>query len=170
VYAVIAVMISGWTITAFLWKLSVWLQFLSLGEIFTIFSYAMTANLIESLIVLALLLMAGAFLPPAVLRADFAVRGTILSLGIVGSLMAYLGLYMLFGYKDASRLLWGPLAVVLLTALLLLSASKFRFAHYVRSAILWLSDRMTVFLFILVPLFATLAIYVIFRNIIGVLL
>jgi hypothetical protein len=52
VYAVISFLISAWTIIAFLWKLSAWLLILNLGEIFTIFSYAMVVNLLESLAVL----------------------------------------------------------------------------------------------------------------------
>ena len=63
VYAVIAVMLSAWTITSFLWKLSAWLLVLNLGEILTVFSYAMVTNLIESLIVLFSLLLICILLP-----------------------------------------------------------------------------------------------------------
>ena len=59
VYAVIAVMFAGWTITAFLWKLSAWLLLLNLGEMLTLFAYAMAANFLESLIVLLLLSCTG---------------------------------------------------------------------------------------------------------------
>jgi len=68
VYAVIAVMLSGWTITAFLWKLSTWLLTLNMGEILTVFSYAMFINLVESLIVLLLLLIVCFLLPAHILR------------------------------------------------------------------------------------------------------
>ena len=86
VYAVIAVMLSGWTITAFLWKLSAWLLILNIGEIFTVFAYAMVVNLIESLIILLFLLLSCAVLSPSFLRDHFAVRGTILAAGLIGSL------------------------------------------------------------------------------------
>src|SRR5690349_22735170 len=94
VYAVIAVMLSGWTITAFLWKLSAWLLLLNLSEIFTIFSYSMVANLIESLTVLLLLLIVCVLLPASVLCDDFVVRGTILAAGLIGALMAFVRLHM----------------------------------------------------------------------------
>src|SRR5215211_1257156 len=158
VYAVIAVMFAGWTITAFLWKLSAWLLLLNLGELFTIFSYAMTANFVESLIVLVLLLFACMLLPAHILRDDFVVRGTILSLGFIGSLMAFVGSHMQFGMESGFRLLIAPLVVLAVTIFVLKSG-------FIRSIAVWLSDRVTVFLFILLPLFAILSTYVIFRNI-----
>lgn len=158
VYAVIAVMFAAWTITAFLWKLSAWLLLLNLAEIFTLFSYAMAANFVESLLVLLLLLVACALLPSHILRDDFVVRGTILSIGLIGSLMAFVGSEMQFGFENGLRLLISPFAILALTLLVL----KF---GVMRSIAARLSDRMTIFLFILLPLFAILSMYVIIRNI-----
>lgn len=165
VYAVIAVMLSGWTITAFLWKLSAWLLILNTGEIFTIFSYAMVANLLESLIVLLLLLTVCALLPPPILRDNFVVRGGILSMGLIGALMAFVSFQMEFGIQSGVKLLIGPLAVLLLTVILLSFPSKFRFVRFLHSIVLWISDRLIVFLYILLPLFVAFLVYVIYRNI-----
>jgi len=165
VYAVIAVMLCAWTITAFLWKLSAWLLMLNMGEIFTVFAYAMLANLAESLIVLLLLLTASALLPPHLFRDHFVVRGTILSIGIVGSLMLFVKLDMEFGIESGARLLIGPLAGLVLTSVLLGLPPRFRLVRFLHSAIAWMADRLTVFLFILVPLFLIVLAYVAFRNI-----
>jgi hypothetical protein len=142
VYAVIAVTLSGWTLTAFLRKLPSWLLTLNLGEIFAVFSYSMVANLLESLLVLLLILTACLLLPSHILRDDFAVRGTLLSIGLIGSLMVPMRLYMQFGMDDPTRLLIGTFAVLLLTVLLFLFSSRAGFLH---SAILWISDRLVVF-------------------------
>jgi hypothetical protein len=165
VYAVIAVMLSGWTITAFMWKLSAWLLILNIGEIFTVFSYSMVVNLVESLIVLLLLLTICALLPASVLRDEFVVRGTLLSLGLIGSLMAFVIFDMEFGFSSGLKLLRAPLTVWLLTAVLLVLPSRLRLARFLHAAIGWISDRMLVFLYILVPLFIVVLAYVIFRNI-----
>ena len=166
VYAVIAVMFSGWTIIAFLRKLPSWLLTLNIGEIFNVFSYSMAVNLVESPIVLLLLLTACVLLPPRILRDDFGTRGALLSMGFLGSLMVYLRIFMQFGMESTTRLLVPPLMVLLLTAFLLSFSSKFRLVRLVHSAVLWISDRLVVFLFILIPLFVVLSMYVIFRNII----
>ena len=165
VYAVIAVMLSGWTTNAFLWKLSAWLLILNTGEIFTIFSYSMVANFLESLILLLLLLTVCASLPASILRDDFVVRGGILAIGLIGSLMAFVRFHMEFGIESGVKLLIGPLAVLLLTAILLGLSPNFRFVRFLHSAVLWTSDRLIVFLYILLPLFVILLAYVIFRNI-----
>ena len=163
VYAVIAVMFAAWTITAFLWKLSAWLLLLNLREIFTIFSYAMAVNFLESLIVLLIVLAVCALLPASLLRDDFVVRGTILSLGLIGALVAFVGSQMQFGIDSGLMLLIAPIIVLLLMAFLLHRSSK---SNWVRSTAIWLSDRVTVFLFLLIPLFALLSIYVILRNVV----
>lgn len=162
VYAVIAVLFAAWTIPAFLWKLSAWLLVLNLSEIFTLFAYAMTANFLESLAVLLILLAAAALLPGLSLRADFAVRGTILAIGMIGALMAFVESHMEWGMTAGSRLLIAPVLVLLVTAVLLAFSTRLQ---PVRSVALWLSDRVLVFLFILLPLFSSLSVYVIFRNI-----
>jgi hypothetical protein len=163
VYAVIAILFAGWTITAFLWKLSAWLLLLNMGELVTVFSYAMAANFVESLIVLLCILAAAALLPVQFLRDDFVVRGTILSLGMVGALIAFVGGHMRFGLDSGLLLLIAPLSVLFLMGLLLIQSSQ---PGVVRSAVLWLADRLTVFLLILLPLFALASAYVIVRNLV----
>jgi len=162
VYAVIAVMISGWTITAFLWKLSTWLLTLNLGEILVVFSYAMFANLVESMIVLAVLLLICAVLPAHILRDVFAVRGTLLAVGWIGMLIILLSANRQIGMANPSALFIGPLAFMVLTAFLLVISKS----NPVQSAILWTSDRLVIFLFVLMPLYIALSGYVIFRIVV----
>ena len=161
VYAVIAVMLSAWTVTAFLWKLSAWLLVLNLAEIFAVFSYGLAANLIESLIVLFVLLLLSVLFPAHILRNDFTVRGAILSIGIIGSMIAFVGLQMQFDDAIGIGLLIGPVIAILLTVLLLRYSSNL---HVVANSVGWIADRLTVFLFILLPLFVISLVNVIFRN------
>ena len=165
VYAVIAVMLSAWTITSFLWKLSAWLLVLNLGEILTVFSYAMVTNLIESLIVLFSLLLICILLPARLFRDEFAARGVILSAGLIGSMMLYMKLYIIFGLGSAIHLLIYPIILWLITTFLLVFSSRLRFVRAVESVLLWISDRLVVFLYILIPLYAIVLVYVLFRNI-----
>jgi hypothetical protein len=162
VYAVIAVMFTGWTLTAFLWKFSAWILLLNLGELVVVFSYAMAANFVESLLLLSFLLTLCVLLPARALRDDFVVRGTILTAGLIGSLMAFVGSRMQFGLDSGLRLLIAPAAVLLVMVFLLHRLSQY---SRVRSIAMWFSDRLVVFLYILVPLFAVAAMYVIYRNV-----
>jgi hypothetical protein len=164
VYAVIAVMLSGWTIVAFLWKLSAWLLLLTLGEISAIFSYGMAANFLESLIVLSLLLAAAVLLPAPSLRADFALRGSILAIGLIGALMAFVGMHRQFGMEAGLALILGPVASLVVTGFVLVLVSRQGGGNAVRAGVLWISDRLTIFLYILLPLFLISSAYVVVRN------
>ena len=161
VYAVIAVIFSAWTIPAFLWKLSAWMLILNMGELVTLFAYSMVANLIESFVILLLLLGLCILLPASLLRNDFVVRGSILAAGLIGALMAFVGFHMQLGI-DRGQMLWlGPVLVLMLMIILLYFAPR---ATRMRSLITWISDRLTVFLYLLVPLYTVFLAYILFRT------
>jgi hypothetical protein len=164
VYAVIAVLLAGWTIAAFLWKLSAWLLLLNPGEIVAIFSYAMAANLVESLSILLVLLIFSVLLPSHILRDAFAVRGSLLASVLILALMVYVGLHMWSGEERAIPPALGPVTVLLLAMLLLGAARQPRVRCAVQTAVLWATDRLIVFLFVLVPIFVLSAGYVLLRN------
>ena len=166
VYAVIVVMLAGWSVTAFLWKVSAWLLLLNLGEILTLFAYAMVTNLFESLLILLLLLALSILFPPQFLRDHFVVRGAILSIGLIGALMAFVGLHMQFGIEIGTRVFLGPVTVIVFTACLLYVSSTSQFVGAVHSVILWISDRLIVFLYLLLPLFLISFVYLIVRNLV----
>ena len=162
VYAVIAIPIFGWTLVSWFWKLPSWLNFLTAGEITAVFFYAMLTAFVESLLVLGLMVLLCLFLPPRVLRDEFVVRGTWLAIGLTLAVLGHAvwrGLTR-FTYIEVSLIVWSAagLAIsVLLTAL----STRVRF---MARAAEWLSDQLTVFLYIFVPL-SVLAILVVFvRN------
>jgi hypothetical protein len=163
VYAVIAVMFSAWTIPAYLWKLSAWMLILNMGELVTVFAYSMVANLIESLVILLMLLGLCALLPASVLRDDFVVRGSILAVGLIGALMAFVEFQMQLGIERGPLLLLGPLLMLGLMGLLLFFAPR---AHVLRSLVGWISDRLTVFLYLLAPLYVVFLVYVLVRTLV----
>lgn len=84
VYAVIVLVIYAWTILWFFWKLPSWLHFLSVGEIFTIYAYSASTNLLESLLILCLPLGLGMILPRKWFSDVFVTRGIIVALSILG--------------------------------------------------------------------------------------
>jgi hypothetical protein len=75
--------------------------------------------------------------------------------------MLYLGLNRAWGQENVVVLLAGPVAVLSLMIFFLGFSSKFA---WLRSSATWISDRLIVFLFILLPLFVILSAYVIVRN------
>lgn len=63
VFGIIALMVYGWTLIWFFWKLPSWSYFLNLGEILTVLLYSLSTNLLESLFVLCIPLVLSVLLP-----------------------------------------------------------------------------------------------------------
>lgn len=162
VYSVMVVMLYGWTLVAFIWKLPSWLNYLTMGEMLVILAYSFFANLLESLSVLGLLLLICAILPPSFLLDNFAVRGTVIVLTLLGSGMFFLARYVTVG--QSIGLIW---PIWLATTLAILSAclALAQKVKAVRAAVFWLADQLTVFLYIFLPLSILSAAVVLFRNI-----
>jgi hypothetical protein len=80
--------------------------------------------------------------------------------------MAFVKFHMEFGIQTGLKLFIAPVVVLVITMILLGLLPKFRVMCFLHSAILWISDRITIFLYILIPLYLLLFVYVVFRNII----
>lgn len=161
VYAVAAFMAYGWNIIHFLWKVPSWLLFLTLGEILSLLAYAMTAALVESLIILAAVLLIAFLLPESFFKRDFIVRATWLILAGYGGMMIMLSLNTTQGQVIGRY--WSLLSLILPVLAGLAAYISTRVA-FLRSAALWLSDQLIIFLFILVPASLISVITVLLRN------
>jgi hypothetical protein len=157
VFAVISSLFYGWSMVIFLWKLPGWLFFLNAGEIAGIFAYQLITNLAESLLVLSLLLVVGAILPPPVFKDVFPVRGSLVALILISSMMLFLNRYVAIGSGfGASQSLWMLGTLLLIVPLAMLSTR----VRVFNTAISWISDRLIIFLFLLLPLSALAILYV----------
>jgi hypothetical protein len=158
VFALITTMFYGWTLVVFLWKLPGWLFFLTAGEIAGIVAFQFTTNLIESIVVLLLLLVFSAVLPPRFFKEAFAVRGSAVALVLIGSMMLFLNRYVAVGPKFGENLSVWMLGSLFISFAIAALSTRIKI---LRMAISWLSDRLIVFLFVLLPLSALAVLYVI---------
>lgn len=153
-------MFYGWSLVIFTYKLPGWLYYLTLTEIGGILAHQLMVNLLESAVALVLLLLVCAILPARFLKDEFPVRGTAVSIIMIGAMMVFLV------RAAAAPGIGGSMALVMLVALaaaVLAAVFSTRFRP-VRAALLWLSDRLIVFLFILLPLSAVSMIYLLVRS------
>ena len=162
VYSVIATLVYGWELYRFAYRVPSWLHYVTMGELFGIFSYTMLQGLFESLLLLGILLLVCAMLPPRFFKDEFVVRGTAISLTFLGAIITYLVLFEALGPEYINRIELWTLGNFLFTILFAWLAGRVRFLG---AAMLWLSDRLLVFLFLLMPLSAIGVIVVLVRNI-----
>jgi hypothetical protein len=162
VCAVVAVPIYAWTILWLFWKLPSWLKFLAIDEILPIFAYALTTNLLESVLILAGLNLVCFILPERWFRDSFVPRSFLFVLPGLGYLMYYASLFGKETDPPASFLLWLP-AVLVLSFLLSFFLSA---RPMVKNWIEVIADQLTVFLYLIIPLSLLALILVLGRNLI----
>ena len=156
VYAVIVLILYTWTILWFFWKIPSWLLFMNLGELLSAFSFAMLTNLLESLVALILVLLPALLLPTRWFSDAFTARGTILAAASLGWLMLVAQQFQIKADYPSALIQWSPLVLAAIFILSVLAGMH----PGVRKLIASLADRLTVFLFVSVPLSLLALIYV----------
>ena len=160
VYAVVAVPVYGWTILWLFWELPSWLNFLAIGEIVPIFAYALTTNLLESVLLLAGLNLFCFVLPKSWFQDSFVASSFLFVLPALGYLMYFASLFRQEADPPAGLLLWSP---VVLVACFFVSLFLSRIAT-VKTLVETVADRLTVFLYLIVPLSLLSLFFVLIRN------
>jgi hypothetical protein len=161
VYAVIVLVIYGWTILKFNYNLPGWLYFLNLGEILGNFAYSMVTNLLESVLGLLGVIAAGVLLPRKWFGEAFIARGVSLSILVLGLMMYIAGQFKTKEDYPAEIIRWSP-AVLVLIALVVYLLGRVRFT---RIALEFFGDRAIIFLYISIPVSVLSLIVVLIRNI-----
>jgi hypothetical protein len=162
VYSVIAFLVYGWMIYRYAWRLPSWLHYLTVGDLLGLFSYAMLAGLVESLLALGFLLGLSALLPPRFLRDAFTVCGTAISLGWFVSLIVFWIIYERDSLAVENYQVAWTVGTFILTVGLGWLSTRVRWLGAFLSA---LSDRLIVFLFLIMPLTLIGLTVVLIRNI-----
>lgn len=163
VYAVAVFLSYSWTLLASFWKVPSWLFYLKIGEVLSVYAYALIVDFAESLLLIFVMLLVGLFLPRKLWNVRFKVLGTLWILVFMGAIMLRLSTNRAPDYwEEFVYGQWGWWGYTLLTGISL----SFLVSHvgWLRKALEGLIDRLVVFLYIYLPLTA-LSILVVFVRI-----
>ena len=160
VYAVIVTLVYAWTILWLFWELPSWLHFLTIPEVLPLFAYALTTNLLETGLVLLGLNLLAALLPRRWFRSSFVARSFWLVAFGLGYLMVFASLLGKEEEYPAGMLAWSPLVfgALFLGSLLLDRLPRARLLAEL------VADRLTIFLYLTIPLSLLSALVVLVRN------
>ena len=162
VYAVIVMMIYPWTLTRYFWKLSGWILFASGGDLAAFFAYMVVVNLLESILILLVPLAMSIILPRKLFYDRFKTRSVALVLFGLGFLI-YLNRNL---HADAhfpmTLVQWIPVAGVAILLLVFLVDQ----VGFLRRVLDELANRLTIFLYISIPVSVIALLVVLIRNII----
>ena len=161
VYSVAVVIIYGWSIIRFFWRLPSFIYYSTVGEIGVIFSYSITVNLLESLLVVSVPVVLSLILRSKWFFERFVARGVLLVLLGLGYMM-YIGSHNNINEPFPYTLFrWAPLALLLILVLVFFM-DRIKFLTRILEIV---SDRLEVFLLISIPVSVISFMVVLIRNV-----
>lgn len=160
VFASCVVAIYSWSILIFFYRLPAWLLHLTVWDILNIAAYTFTLNLLESLVILCCLIILAAILPADLLRNKFGTRGG--TLVLITAILLAIFQYSTDWYLILPGEVWLWSEVVLVA--LLISYLLYRYQQ-IEERLYFFLERLTIFLYIYVPLSLIGVAIVVFRNI-----
>jgi len=150
VYAIAVIIIYTWTAVWFLWNLPSWLFFMTAGEIALVYAYILATNFLESLLVVCGPILLSFVLPSKWFRDSFVARGSsLVILGLGYAMFLALQFQTRDAYPSILLKVWSVALALGLIALLVFVVGKIPF---VRRAVEFIAEQVTVFLFIYVPI------------------
>jgi hypothetical protein len=154
--------IYGWSILWFLHKLPSWLQYLDFWDSVSIFAYTQAFALLESVVVLFVLVVLSIVLPVRFFRDKFAAQGSVMV--FVAACLAVLLRAFDLGLRSWN---FGELLLGLVLSLVPIGAScvLVHCSQRLEDAIGAFAERLTLMLYVYVPLGLLSLVFVVARNI-----
>lgn len=162
VYALIVAVIYYWALLHFFWRIPSWILYSSVGDILSNLAYLLVVNLIESLMVLLVPIVLSLALPQKWFNDRFVTKGLLLvSFGLA---------YLIYFDKQIQAnapfpyelIKWTPIVALLMLALVFVLDRIEILGKFLTE----LADRLTIFVYILVPLSLLSALVVLIRNLV----
>ncbi|MFW6042503.1 MAG: hypothetical protein ACOC9C_02350 [Chloroflexota bacterium] len=159
--AVAALPIYSWSIFFFLERFTGWLYYLTVWEIAGIFAYTQAFALVESLLVVAGVVLVALVLPRRLLRADLVPMGTaIILLSALWAIVAQYNDHILRELSLPMLLLWvGIYALSIVAAWFLLYRSR-----RAKQLMTRVAERVSILLYLYLPLSLLCLVIVLLRN------
>lgn len=165
VYSVIVFLVYSWTLITSFYKLPSWMFYLTIGQIASVYAYAFSVDLLESILALAVVLFLDLTLFLALKnREEFQSRSILFVLVVLIS--SILRSILFKSYDDIQSFLSGELTWWAITFLLaLITAIAVPQNKWIRKVIESAAERTTIFLYIYLPLSLVSLVTVFIRNI-----
>ena len=133
---------------------------MSIGDIAAVFSYVMASSFLEGLSFLLFLLVLCFILPSEFLREKFSAQGTAIALPVIGMIM----IYFRVTNENIANIIFSKIGLAI--ALVIIGLFYFSTRNQrIQLAFAALADRLTVFLYILIPISLLSLLGVIVRSI-----
>jgi hypothetical protein len=162
VFGVIVFICHSWTMLGFLNKLSSFILYFTVGEIFGIFAYMMAFAFLESLAFMGFLVLLSAILPSRWLRNGFAFKGFVFTIIAAATFLLFQS-FLRSEYPSTLMLSLSIFAPLIIIAILIHVVES---SIVIRNILLNIQDRFLIMLFIYAPIGVLSLLVVMYRTLI----
>ena len=162
----IVFIVFSWTLYRMFWYVPSWLEYLSAWNVVLTAAYVLSFALFESVIVFGLICVLSFVLPQKIFRQQFiAQAGSIAAAISVGAFLLQRKMKVIYRLTHPELLIYPVFILIAILTLILLLSYVFRRFESLTRFIRIIAERMTVFLYVYVPLGILGLLIVVFRNI-----
>jgi hypothetical protein len=166
VLSVVVFIIFSWTLYRMFWYVPSWLEHLSIWSVATTAAYVLSFALLESIIVFVLVCSLSLVFPRRIFKQQFTAQACSIVAGLsVGAYLLQRKMKLIYRLSYLELLVYPVMILLCLVILILILYYIFKRFEYIARFIRLLAERMTVFLYVYVPLGLLGWLVVIFRNI-----
>ena len=166
VLSVIVFIVFSWTLYRMFWYIPSWLEYLSVWSVLITAAYVLAFALLESGIVFSLTCLLSFVLPPRLFRQQFIAQASSILVGLsIGAFLLQRKMKLIYRMTYPELLTYPVMILLSILALILILNYVFRRFESLTRFIRLVAERMTIFLYVYVPLGLLGLLIVMFRNI-----
>lgn len=153
VFSVIVFIVFSWALYRTFWWMPSWLEYLSIWSTLVIIAYVMAFSLFESLAMMGLMVLLGLLFPRRAFKDQFIVQGSALSATLgLGAFLIQRDVGVIYKLELEQTFLYPALILVGVILVVYFSSFLFRRIPKLSRLALAVAERMTVFVYLYVPL------------------
>ena len=153
VVSVIVFIVFSWTLYRTFWWVPSWLEYLNIWSILIIVAYVMAFALFESLALMSLIVILSLLFPKRIFKDQFVAQGSALSVMLgLGAFLIQRKVSLIYRLELWQTLLYPGLVVVGVILLVFILSFLFTRVHLLSRLALAVTDRMTIFAYLYIPL------------------
>lgn len=165
VFSVIVFIVFSWALYRTFWWIPSWLEYLSIWSILIIIAYVLAFALFESLTMMGLMVLLGLLLPRRALKEQFIVQGSALAVALgLGAFLIQRDVGVIYNLELEQTFLYPALILVGVVLVVYFSSFLFRKIPRLSRLTLAVAERMTVFVYLYIPLGLIGVLVVVARN------
>jgi hypothetical protein len=166
VFAVVVFVVFSWTLYRMFWYIPSWLEYLSIWSVLITVAYVLSFALFESCVIFGISCLFSLFFPRRIFKQQFVVQAcSIVAVLSIGAFLLQRKMKLIYRLTYLKVLVYPVFILIAILILILILSYIFRRFEFLSRFIRVVAERVTIFLYVYVPLGLFGLLIVIIRNV-----